>query len=203
MAARVFIAALVLTLSVHAPAWAQEDLPLEPEPVPLSTDASAQSRSSRLERLYASLASAKTPDDAKRFEASIDQIWSESGSPTADLLAERAVELVTGDDQAGALELLHEALEVKPDYAEGWNKRATLFFLRGDYVSAMSSLREALRHEPRHYGAWAGLGKILQQTGDEKRALDAYRRALAIHPHLEGLKDDAGKLADKLRGETL
>lgn len=60
-----------------------------------------------------------------------------------------------------------------------------------------------LRYEPRHYGAWAGLGKILQQTGDEKRALDAYRRALAIHPHLDGLREDADRLADKLRGEML
>lgn len=202
MSARFLFAALILASGAAAPAWAQEeDLPLDPPP--LAVDAAPQSRSARLERLYASLASAKTPEDAKRFEVSIDQIWSQSGSATADLLAERAVELVSGDDQAGALKLLHEALEVKPDYAEGWNKRATLFFLRGDYVSAMSSLREVLRYEPRHYGAWAGLGKILQQTGDEKRALDAYRRALAIHPHLDGLREDADRLADKLRGEML
>jgi Tfp pilus assembly protein PilF len=130
-------------------------------------------------------------------------LWGLSGSDTADLLTLRAEELVAGEDAAGAMKLLEAALEAKPDYAEGWNKRATLYFLRGDYVSAMSAIRETLRYEPRHYGAWAGLGRILEQTGDDRRALEAYRRALAIHPHLEGLKGEIDDLVTKVRGEEL
>lgn len=160
-------------------------------------------REARLDRLFDKLASAKSAEDAKRFEHTIDELWGRSGSDTADLLTLRAEELVAGEDQEGALKLLDAALQAKPDYAEGWNKRATLYFLRGDYVSAMSAIRETLRYEPRHYGAWAGLGRILEQTGDNRKALDAYRRALAIHPHLDGLKDEVDKLATKLRGEEL
>ena len=205
MTTRLLIARLALSLfALTAPARAAD----EPQPpaeadAPQAANASAADREARLDRLFDKLATATSPEDAKRYEASIDEIWSHSGSDTADLLTLRAVDLVASEDRNGALNLLEAALQAKPDYAEGWNKRATLFFLRGDYPSAMSAIRETLRHEPRHYGAWAGLGRILQQTGDDRRALDAYRRALAINPQLDGLKGEVDDLVKKLRGEDL
>ncbi len=205
MSTRLLIVRLALCLfALTAPARAAD----EPQPapgadVPLAANAAAADREARLDRLFDKLATATSPEDAKPYETSIDEIWSHSGSDTADLLTLRAVDLVAGEDRIGALTLLEAALQAKPDYAEGWNKRATLFFLRGDYPSAMSAIRETLRYEPRHYGAWAGLGRILQQTGDDRRALDAYRRALAIHPQLEGLKGEVDDLVNKLRGEEL
>lgn len=211
MTARLCLFVLLASLAA-APAAAQEE-PVPPEPdieaeaqdleAAIPANSSEAQRRERLGRLFDRLATAETADDAKRYEASIDRLWNQSGSATADLLTSRAVEMVAAEDQVGALKLLDAALEAKPDFAEGWNKRATLFFLQGDYVSAMTAIRETLRHEPRHYGAWAGLGRILQQTGDERRALNAYRRALAIHPHMEGLKDEASALAIKIRGEEL
>src|SRR5688500_591117 len=197
-------ACLILSASLAAaPALAQDD-PLAEADIPAAAgEPVGNDREARLDRLFDKLASATSAEDAKRYETTIDELWGRSGSDTADLLTMRAEELVAGEDQAGAMKLLEAALEAKPDYAEGWNKRATLFFLRGDYVSAMSAIRETLRYEPRHYGAWAGLGRILEQTGDNRKALDAYRRALAIHPHLDGLKDEVDKLATKLRGEEL
>lgn len=170
---------------------------------PLIIDGPSSTEQERLDRLFDRLAKAESAEDARRYETSIDQIWSRSGSDTADLLAMRAVDLVAGADQDGAQRLLEAALRAKPDYAEGWNKRATLYFLEGDYSNAMKAIRETLRYEPRHYTAWAGLGRILQQTGDDRKALAAYRRALAIHPHLDGLKAEADALAAKIRGEEL
>ena len=205
MTTRLLIVRLALSLfALTAPARAAD----EPQPapgadVPLAANASAADREARLDRLFDKLATATSPEDAKPYETSIDEIWSHSGSDTADLLTLRAVDLVASEDRIGALTLLEAALQAKPDYAEGWNKRATLFFLRGDYPSAMSAIRETLRHEPRHYGAWAGLGRILQQTGDDRRALDAYRHALAIHPQLDGLRGEVDDLVKKLRGEDL
>jgi Tfp pilus assembly protein PilF len=209
MAARFAFACLIFALAT-ASAHAQTSDPLlgaDPAP-PLAAESSAgepigNDREARLDRLFDRLATAKTPEDAKRYERTIDELWGLSGSDTADLLTLRAEELVAGEDAAGAMKLLEAALQAKPDYAEGWNKRATLYFLRGDYVSAMSAIRETLRYEPRHYGAWAGLGRILEQTGDNRRALDAYRRALAIHPNLDGLKGEIDGLVTKVRGEEL
>jgi tetratricopeptide (TPR) repeat protein len=203
MAARFAFACLLLALAT-APAHAQTDPLLDADPgAPAAGEPIGNDREARLDRLFDRLAAAKTPEDAKRYERSIDELWGASGSDTADLLTLRAEELVAGEDAAGAMKLLEAALQAKPDYAEGWNKRATLYFLRGDYVSAMSAIRETLRYEPRHYGAWAGLGRILEQTGDSRRALDAYRRALAIHPHLDGLKGEIDDLVTKVRGEEL
>jgi tetratricopeptide (TPR) repeat protein len=214
MAARFAFACLLLALAT-APVHAQTTGPLPTGPLApdalLDADPGAprpgepigNDREARLDRLFDRLATAKSAEDAKRYERTIDELWGISGSDTADLLTMRAEELVAGEDPAGALKLLDAALQAKPDYAEGWNKRATLYFLRGDYVSAMSAIRETLRYEPRHYGAWAGLGRILEQTGDNRRALDAYRRALAIHPHLDGLKGEIDDLVAKVRGEEL
>ena len=142
-------------------------------------------------------------EDGRRYEAGIEALWRHSGSDTADLLTSRALELVTSNDLNGALKMLGAALSVKPDYAEGWNKRATLFFLRGDFRRAMRDIRETLRYEPRHYGAWAGLGRILEQSGDPAKALDAYRRALAINPQIDGLRQQVRTLATKVQGQEL
>jgi Tfp pilus assembly protein PilF len=202
MSVRLAFACLLFAGHLAAvPAMAQDDAP--EADLPIAGEAIGNDREARLDRLFDKLANATSAEDAKRYEKTIDELWGRSGSDTADLLTHRAEELVAGEDQSGALKLLEAALEAKPDYAEGWNKRATLYFLRGDYVSAMSAIRETLRYEPRHYGAWAGLGRILEQTGDNRRALDAYRRALAIHPNLEGLKEEANELAAKIRGEDL
>ncbi|MGQ4273520.1 tetratricopeptide repeat protein [Terrihabitans sp. B22-R8] len=168
-----------------------------------ATDESPVSRQGRLDRLFERLSAATSAEDAKRYESSIEALWQRSGSDTADLLTARALELAASDDRDGAMKLLAAALDAKPDYAEGWNKRATLFFLRGDYGHAMRDIRETLRYEPRHYGAWAALGRILEQSGDERRALNAYRRALAIHPQLEGLQDQVRNLANKVLGEEI
>jgi tetratricopeptide (TPR) repeat protein len=209
--ARLFAGLLLVALAA-GPSFAQTgvqtsapaDPLLEAEPAqPMQGEPIGNDREARLDRLFDKLANATSAEDAKRFEGTIDELWGKSGSDTADLLTLRAEELVAGEDQDGALKLLEAALQAKPDYAEGWNKRATLYFLRGDYVSAMSAIRETLRYEPRHYGAWAGLGRILEQTGDNRRALDAYRRALAINPHLDGLKDEVNALVLKIRGEEL
>jgi len=203
MIARALIVGCFALSALSVTAVAQDDPPAPEAETSLPANASALDRKVRLDRLLNRLATAPTPEDAKPYEASIDVLWNQSGSDTADLLTTRAVDLVAAEDQQGALKLLDAALEARPDFAEGWNKRATLFFLSGDYVSAMSAIHETLRYEPRHYGAWAGLGKILEQSGDDEKALAAYRRALAIHPHLEGLRKNADELEIKLKGEEL
>jgi Tfp pilus assembly protein PilF len=166
-------------------------------------DAETLQRQERLDRLFDSLRGAKGPEDAQRFEASIQQLWQRSGSDTADLLSARATALFAAEQPADAVRLLDAALEAAPDFADGWNRRATLYFLAGDTVRAMRDLRQALRYEPRHYSAWTGIGRILEQSGDNKRALEAYRRALAIHPHLAEIRTRVDALGREIRGQEL
>jgi Flp pilus assembly protein TadD len=204
MRARSLFTSALLLACVAAPVGAQNAMQTGRGAGPATLAAPSESpsaRQARLDRLFERLAAATDPEDAKRYESGIESLWQGSGSDTADLLTSRALELAAADDNDGALKLLGAALHVKPDYAEGWNKRATLFFLKGDYAGAMRGIRETIRHEPRHYGAWAALGRILEQSGDDRRALDAYRRAIAINPQMDGLRDEVLRLEVKVLGQ--
>ncbi len=102
-----------------------------------------------------------------------------------------------------AIKLLDAVIELKPDYVEAWNRRATLYYMRKDFGHALADIREVLAREPRHFGALTGLGLIMQEIGDDKHALQAYRRALAIDPHLEHLVETVKTLAEKVEGRDI
>jgi tetratricopeptide (TPR) repeat protein len=102
-----------------------------------------------------------------------------------------------------ALKLLDSVIKLRPDYVEGWNRRATLYYLKNDYARSLEDIEQVLAREPRHFGALAGLGMIMQDLGDEKRALDAFRRALAVNPHLEKVPELVKSLTEKVEGRDI
>ena len=130
----------------------------------------------------------------------VERRWMRSGSETADLLMARAVMALEKKNYALAVEILDRVLVLEPGWAEGWNKRATAFFLGGDLTRAMADISVTLSREPRHFGAMTGLGVILEQIGDEKSALSAYRRALTVHPFFEPAKRAVERLGPKYDG---
>ena len=102
-----------------------------------------------------------------------------------------------------AIKLLDAVIRLRPDYIEGWNRRATLYYLKGDYARSLQDIQQVLAREPRHFGALAGLGTILQEIGEDKAALEAFRRALAVDPHLEGIADKVNALAETVEGRDI
>ena len=140
----------------------------------------------------------KDESEAKGITASIQRRWLRSGSDTADLLMGRAMQAVEAKDQALAIEILDRVVVLQPEWAEGWNKRATVFFMMGDVTRSMADIRETLAREPRHYGALAGLGIILQSNGDRKAAYDVFRKALALNPFLTDVKQQLQRLESEL-----
>ena len=118
-----------------------------------------------------------------------------------DLLAQRADQAMEAQDMDTALSFLNDLVRLAPDFAEGWNKRATIFFLREQYGRSLSDIARTLTLEPRHFGAYAGLGIILDRMGDKKGALKAYRRAARIHPNLPGAAEGIRKLTREVEGE--
>ena len=134
-------------------------------------------------------------------QAQIYAAWNRSGSASMDLLSQRADAAMEEQDLDTALSFLNDLVRLAPDYAEGWNKRATIHFLRDEYGRALEDIARTLTLEPRHFGAYAGLGIILDRLGDKKGALEAYRRAVAIHPHLPGAADGIRKLTREVEGD--
>jgi tetratricopeptide (TPR) repeat protein len=148
-----------------------------------------------LDDLYQKLAAAKDVDEASGLANLIGGIWLRSGSDTANLLMQRALRSVDKKDYPVALDLLGRLIELQPDWAEAWNKRASVRFAQGNYNGAMTDVEHVLKLEPKHFGALDGMGAILQRTGFDKRALEVFRRSLAVYPH----QPEIEKIVDKLQ----
>jgi|1185.fasta_scaffold163225_1 tetratricopeptide (TPR) repeat protein len=114
------------------------------------------------------------------------QIWSRSGDPAIDRLFARGVEQMQASAFAEALATFDEIVRRKPGFAEGWNKRATIYFLLGENQKSLKDCDEVFKRNPNHFGALAGAGQIHMQLGDPRAALQFFRRALAVNPDLEG-----------------
>jgi len=145
------------------------------------------------------------PDDtsAKAIEQRIWAQWMVSTSDTTNLLMSRARTALEAKDTDLAIELLDNIVKIRPDYVEGWNRRATIYYMKKDYGRSLADIREVLRREPRHFGALAGLGLILQDLGDDKRALEAYRRAIDVYPRLQRIPDVVKKLQEEVEGRDI
>jgi tetratricopeptide (TPR) repeat protein len=160
-------------------------------------------RTRNLEFLFEALKVAPDDSSAKHIEERIWALWVVSNSDTANLLMTRVKTAVEAQDLDLAIKLLDTVIELKPDYIEGWNRRATLYYMKKDFSRSLADIRQVLTREPRHFGALSGLGLILQEFGDDKRALDAFRKALEIHPRLQKIPDAVKALSDKLEGRDI
>ena len=99
--------------------------------------------------------------------------------------------------------MLDQILVIKPDFAEAWNKRATVYFLIDNYGASLSDIRETLAREPRHFGALAGLGIILQSIDRKQEAMRVLKRALEINPRLDKVQETLDELEKEAGGEDI
>ncbi len=160
-------------------------------------------RTRNVDFLFEALKVAPDEESAKAVEGRIWALWMVSGSDTIDLLMTRVKAAGDAKDFDLAIRLLNTVIELRPNYVEAWNRRATIYFLKRDYGNSLADIREVLAREPRHFGALAGLGVILEEVGDEKRALDAFRKAQAIYPRLGGVSDQIKTLTEKVEGRDI
>lgn len=193
---------LVGSLFVAVPALAQPDRETVPVPVPgPDVEAEEPSPEERLESLFTTLKTTPDADAAKAAENDIIRLWLESGSDTVDLLMSRTIAAMEEKDYSLALDYLDRIIVMKPDFAEAWNKRATVHFLVDDYPKAIADIEQTLALEPRHFGALSGLGTIMRDIGDTERAAIAYRHALEIDPHLTNAKQALEEIEEETAGQ--
>jgi tetratricopeptide (TPR) repeat protein len=193
-----------LATAFSALAQGSDSKPLKPsEPPSTLLRPQRGDRTQNLDRLFQALKAAPDDESAKYIENRIWAIWLASPSDTANLLMTRAKTATDAEDYDLAIKLLNAVIDIKPDFAEALNRRATVYFAKKDYGRALSDIHEVLGREPRHFGALSGLGIILEELGDDRHALDAFRRALAVHPRLERIPDLVKKLADKVDGRDI
>ena len=160
----------------------------------------SEEREERLDQLFAILKDAKNEQLSQKAVQEIEAIWSKSGSDTVDLLVQWAGDAANNKEYGKALDFLDNVVRLKPDYAEGWNKRATVHFLNKDYGQSIADVERTLELEPRHFGALAGLSVMLLDYNEDARALEFMKRAFEINPSLEHLKKRIETLRKEIEG---
>ena len=133
--------------------------------------------------------------------AAVWRIWGRSGDPVVDRLFARGVEQMESAAFGDALATFDEIVRRKPAFAEGWNKRATVYFLIGRFDASLHDCDEVFKRNPQHFGALAGAGQIHLRLGDARRALEYFRRAIDVNPNLEGPAQMIPILEEQLEAE--
>lgn len=169
------IAGILLALVIFGPALADQDDP-------------------RLDRLFEQLSAAESAPEIDRLTRRIWAIWRAHEDAAVRQEMRRAAAAMSADRLAAAESHLDRVVERAPGYAEGWNQRATVRYLRGRFAESAADVSRVLVLEPRHFGALEGLGLIYLEMDLPRAALDAFERALAVNPHLPGARERVRRL---------
>jgi tetratricopeptide (TPR) repeat protein len=180
-----FVSAILLLCAVaaHSAAAAQDDPRLDP--------------------LFARLKANISETEARAIERQIWQIWIEHRNPEIERLMRHGLSAMSEDDSKEALDTFNNVVQHDKNFAEGWNKRATLEFAMGDYEASVADIERTLALEPRHFGALSGLGQIYLALHKKPAALKAFRAALAIDPHLDGVRARVEELEKEVGGNPI
>ena len=129
------------------------------------------------------------------------QIWGRSGDPATDALYAQGVAQMEAAQLQAALATFDQIVKRRPAFAEGWNKRATLYYLLGEHQKSLRDCDEVFKRNPRHFGALSGAGQIHLQMGNLAQALQFFRRAVAVNPNLEGPAQMIPLIEQRLRDD--
>lgn len=121
-------------------------------------------------------------------ERAIWSIWSRSGDPEVDRLFAEGAEHLANRRLVESVQVFSRIIELKPDFAEGWNKRATALFLAGDFEASAADCDEVLKRNPAHFGALSGYGLISLRLGRLEQALNYFQQALTLNPNMPGVR---------------
>jgi tetratricopeptide (TPR) repeat protein len=202
---RLAILALGLIAAWSLSAQAQEAVPKSEKSAPLapSLPKTPAERDSVLADLYDRLAAADDETEAKAVEESIERVWVHSGSPTVDLLFDRAMQAVAGKDFDRALLFLDQVVEQAPDFTEAWSRRAFVHFQRNEVGLALGDLRRALALDPSNFKALDGLSQVLRDIGEKRAALAVLRRLYEVYPLWPGTEKAIEELSREVEGQAL
>ncbi|WP_052732917.1 tetratricopeptide repeat protein [Hymenobacter terrenus] len=151
-----------------------------------------------LDDLFARLRLATAPAEIEALQSGIWQLWLTTGDAALDKELEAGMRAMQAGDYTLAIDHFNRIIIFKPTFAEGWNKRATAHYLRGEYRASLHDIDETLQREPRHFGALWGQASIMRQLGEYRRALTILNKLSVICPHLPGLYEQQLSLRELL-----
>jgi tetratricopeptide (TPR) repeat protein len=164
------------------------------------TPAGADQDDPRLDGLFDRLQHTPDPAEAHALEQRIWGLWLESDDVAVDRLMQQGILALQGQQYATALQAFDRMVEQAPDFAEGWNKRATVHYLMGNWRASVRDIQRTLALEPRHFGALFGLGLIYDALEEPEAALRSFEATLTLNPHSESTRQMVEQLRRQLRG---
>ena len=120
-------------------------------------------------------------------ESALWAVWSRSGDAAIDHILETGIAPMREGQVQASVDTFSDVIRRRPDFAEGWNKRATAYYLLGEWRRSAADCDEVLRRNPQHFGALSGYGMIWLQLDEPTRALERFQEALAVNPNLESV----------------
>jgi len=126
------------------------------------------------------------------------RVWSRSGDDAVDQLFAVGVEQMGARLGEAAVETFTEVIRRRPEFAEGWNKRATVYYLVGEYEKSLADCDEVMKRNPYHFGALSGYGMIYLKLDRPAKALDYLQQALRVNPNLESVQQTVEMLKSML-----
>ena len=159
----------------------------------------ASEKEQALSHLFATLQNTEDHGLARRLENKIWYWWMQSGQEAIAQKLMRGFVMMSEGALTEAIQLFTEVIEVRPDFAEGWNKRATAYYLNGDYDASLQDIFRTLSIEKRHFGALSGLASIYLANNDYKEALRVLEYMLLICPSQPGLEEQVHELYQRLK----
>jgi len=154
-----------------------------------------------LDRLFERLTITTNDEEASNITREIWQRWTANDDPEVSQLMQTGIRALNYSTYRRALQSFDRVIEMAPEFAEGWNKRATLYYHIKEYRRSIDDIKETLRLEPRHFGAWSGLGLVSIAQENYSGALAAFKKALSINPHIANIRRYVQKLEDWQRRE--
>jgi tetratricopeptide (TPR) repeat protein len=133
-------------------------------------------------------------------------LWARSGDAEIDRLMAAGVEQMQAGRHPEAVATFTEVIRRKPDFTEGWNKRATVHYLAGDYRKSLADCGEVVKRNPSHFGALSGYGQVYFRLEDYDQAIRWWKRALEVNPNMIGVEINikgAEELVKKRRGRAI
>ncbi|MEX2642721.1 MAG: tetratricopeptide repeat protein [Acetobacterales bacterium] len=200
------IAILVLAVALTGAAGAQSPEPPAQAPGQPSQPAPKVQQpkgEEALDQLFGRLKSTKDDAEADVIEQAIWHYWINKGTDTVDILMAKGMRAMQAGDHDTAIEAFDAVLVLDPELAEGYNKRATVYYMMGRYADSVTDIEKTLELEPRHFGALSGLGLIYSELDEREAALRAFDAALGINPHLDGIAEKAAELRLRLEGRGI
>lgn len=164
----------------------------------LMSGVAADQNDSELDSLFKRLQSTQDADEAHMITQRIWLIWYRHANPQIESLMEQGEASMRRSELKDAVDIYSQVIAIDPDFAEGWNRRATIHYLMGEYDLSTKDVERTLALEPRHFGALSGQGLIYMQQDKPEQALDYFRQALEVNPHMWSIRKNLKILEKEL-----